>query len=197
MPLFAPLSTISTPLTINTATSPSVVLDGQATETISGGSSPTNQSIQLVATGTGAITLKAGSGGRVDCQPNGAQCLSLQTDTVTRASFISGSQIGWTNGNPQGSQNDTAFARAGAGRIEVNNGTNGTLADLISRQLFAGGDNAGIASSTSFSNATNGTVTNTYLVKGGQVANTVNTGWIKIYVGTAVAWIPYWQNATP
>lgn len=58
-------------------------------------------------------------------------------------------------------------------------------------------DSGGAASTTTLSNATNTTVTNTYIVRGGQAANTVNTGWLKLYVGTNVVWVPYWQNATP
>lgn len=63
--------------------------------------------------------------------------------------------------------------------------------------LRVAADGGGAASTTGFTNATNTTVTNTYIVRGGQAANTVNTGWIKIYIGTNAAWIPYWQNATP
>lgn len=103
----------------------------------------------------------------------------------------------WSSGDPSSVACDIGFGRAAAGRVEVDSGAAGTLRDIIARQLFAGGDNAGLASSTSLTNATDGTVTNAYTVKGGQVATTANTGWLKIYVGTAVAWVPYWQNATP
>ena len=44
---------------------------------------------------------------------------------------------------------------------------------------------------------TNTTVTNAYVVQGGQVATTVNTGWASILINGVQAWIPYWQNATP
>lgn len=108
-------------------------------------------------------------------------------------------QIRWYTGGAYAAIN-VAITPAGAStaRLEVNNGTLTTYRDLIAQQLFAGGDSAsGIASSTSFTNATDATTTNAYVVAGGQAATTENTGWLKIYVGTAVAWIPYWQNATP
>lgn len=63
--------------------------------------------------------------------------------------------------------------------------------------LYADSDSGGLASTTGLTNATNSTVTNAYVVKGGQAASTVNTGWIKMYVGTNAVWVPYWQNATP
>ncbi len=89
-------------------------------------------------------------------------------------------------------------AGASVPRLEVNNGTLTTYLPIIASQVFAGGDSAaGIASSTSLTNVTDATTTNAYVVAGGQAATTENTGWLKIYVGTAVAWIPYWQNATP
>lgn len=112
--------------------------------------------------------------------------------------MASGLAIWWTNSVTDGNATrDTGMARAAAGRIEVNSSAAGTFRDLIARQLFAGGDNAGLASSTSLTNAISATVTNAYVVAGGQAATTPNTGWIKIYVGTTVAWVPYWANATP
>jgi hypothetical protein len=68
---------------------------------------------------------------------------------------------------------------------------------LYTGAIIIGGTTTGVSSHTSFTNVTSSTVTNTYLVRGGQAANTVNTGWIKIYVGTTACWVPYWANATP
>ncbi len=64
-------------------------------------------------------------------------------------------------------------------------------------EVRAGGDVSGAVSRTTLTNATNATTTNAYVVAGGQAATTENTGWIKIYVGTTPAWVPYWANATP
>ena len=105
----------------------------------------------------------------------------------------------WFTGGAYAAVN-ISIAPAGAStpRLEVNDGTLTAYRDLIARQLFAGGDStAGIASSTSITNATDTTTTNAYVVAGGQAATTENTGWIKVYVGTAVSWIPFWTNATP
>ena len=74
---------------------------------------------------------------------------------------------------------------------------NAGVATLYTGGLIIGGTTTGAASSTSFTNVTNTTLTNAYIVKGGQAANTVNTGWIKIFIGTNAAWVPYWTNATP
>lgn len=63
--------------------------------------------------------------------------------------------------------------------------------------IIISGTTTGATSSTSFTNVTNTTLTNAYVVKGGQAASTINTGWIKIFIGTNAAWVPYWQNATP
>lgn len=58
-------------------------------------------------------------------------------------------------------------------------------------------DVAGIASHNTLTNAVDTTTTNAYVIGGGQAATTKNTGWMKVYIGTAAAWIPYWTNATP
>ncbi len=43
----------------------------------------------------------------------------------------------------------------------------------------------------------NTTTTNAYVVGGGQIATTKNTGWLQVYIGTNLSWVPYWTNATP
>ena len=63
--------------------------------------------------------------------------------------------------------------------------------------LISTGDLGGLVSATAFTNITSAPGANAYLVQGGQALSTVNTGWIKIYIGTNIAWVPYWQNATP
>jgi len=73
----------------------------------------------------------------------------------------------------------------------------GTGAVDFGSEVRAGGDVSGAASRTTFTNATDSTTTNSYVVAGGQAPATENTGWLKIYIGTDVAWVPYWQNATP
>lgn len=53
-----------------------------------------------------------------------------------------GAQIGWANGGVNGSSSnipDTALARNAAGVVEINNGTNGTLRDLIARNVRTSG----------------------------------------------------------
>ncbi len=61
---------------------------------------------------------------------------------------------------------------------------------LTSKDIYFGGE---IGSG----GTVNTTTTNAYVVGGGQVATTKNTGWLQVYIGTALSWIPYWTNATP
>ncbi len=96
-----------------------------------------------------------------------------------------------------GTSLDVGVDRNAAGVLEINSGTAGTLRDLKARGIAAAGDNSGIASTTGLTNVTDTTLTNAYVVKGSQAASTANTGWIKIYIGTTAAWVPYWANATP
>ncbi len=75
--------------------------------------------------------------------------------------------------------------------------------DQYGRAYFLGdidiiGDTGtGTVGRTKLVNAVNATVTNDYVVAGGQAATTHNTGWWKIYIDGDVCWIPYWKNATP
>ena len=135
---------------------------------------------------------------------SGAGTMSLSGDImrISTSGIVSiggASAYNWYTGGAFAAINvGIAPAGASTARLEVNNGTLTTYRDLIARQLFAGGDSAaGIASSTSVTNVTDTTTTNAYVVAGGQAATTENTGWIKVYVGTAVSWIPFWTNATP
>jgi hypothetical protein len=120
---------------------------------------------------------------------------------LTSGNSLEVSQAGairWSADNDATTTKDVSLSRIAAGRLGAGSGAQGSVAgDFQARQFFASGDNAGLASTTSLTNVTSATVTNAYVVAGGQAATTQNTGWTKIYVGTTVAWIPYWANATP
>jgi hypothetical protein len=68
-----------------------------------------------------------------------------------------------------------------------------------SANLFAGGDDGvGLVANTSFTNATNttqGAGNLTILSTNGNSGD--NTGFIKIYVGTTEAWVPYFTDIAP
>ena len=67
----------------------------------------------------------------------------------------------------------------------------------VAGTILVDGDEGGVAGTIGLTDVSSTTVTNAYTVKGGQAANTSNTGWIKVYIGATAAWIPYWENATP
>ena len=73
----------------------------------------------------------------------------------------------------------------------------GTGKVLANSTLIIDGDQGGLANTAGITDVTDTTTTNAYVVGGGQVATTKNTGWLKVYVGTTASWIPYWSNATP
>lgn len=133
----------------------------------------------------------------------GTEGVYVATGTVTAGSYTLGSAIGVHITNPNKAASTTITTAYGINIDSITNGdTNyaiftGTGVTHLGGGLRVGADGGGAASTTGFTNATDTTITNTYLVRGGQAANTVNTGWIKIFIGTNAAWIPYWQNATP
>ncbi len=61
---------------------------------------------------------------------------------------------------------------------------------LTSKDVYFGGD-------IGTGGTVNTTTTNAYVVGGGQIATTKNTGWLQVYIGTVLSWVPYWSNATP
>lgn len=123
---------------------------------------------------------------------------------ITFFDSSSGGTTPGSNGLAVGVNGTTAFfynRENGPVAFGTNNNQVGTISTsglaAFSGSLRTGGDSGGAASNTTITNATDTTLTNAYTVKGGQIATTANTGWIKIYIGTAVAWVPYWANATP
>ena len=62
----------------------------------------------------------------------------------------------------------------------------------VAGTILVDGDEGGYAGAVGFTDVTSASVTNTMVVKGSSPANTVNAGWLKIYIGTTAAWIPYW-----
>jgi hypothetical protein len=143
-----------------------------------------NDGAALGTTALGWSDLHLASGGVINWANGGF--------TVTHSSNTTDS-----GGQLSGQTADLGISRNAAGVLEVNNGTAGTYRDALARQLFAAGDNAGLASTTSLTNTTSATVTNAYVVAGGQAATTQNSGWLKLYSGVTVIWVPFWANATP
>ncbi len=143
---------------------------------------------------------------------NTATLTTTANGTGTSRSLIIGTDNGkWTFSGSGASlvpNTDNAFAFgshtlriATANIVALNdvstiNATNGAGVSCPTIAMTTDSGNQG-AGTIAITGSTNTTTTNAYTVKGGQGATTPNTGWVKVYVGTSAAWVPYWQNATP
>lgn len=98
-----------------------------------------------------------------------------------------------------GVQNNTHASLRGLGlNVFCRDATDTAWTGMSAGQIYANADTtAGGAGSTSLTNTVNTTVTNAYVVKGGQAATTPNSGWIKFYRGATPTWVPCWDGATP
>jgi hypothetical protein len=70
-----------------------------------------------------------------------------------------------------------------------------TVSDVRARQVLADGDSGGVAGTTTLTNATGDTSGATAAVLsnlGSGPSGAVQSGWVKIYVGTAARWVPVW-----
>lgn len=106
------------------------------------------------------------------------------------------------------SSNDTDVAEffwssSGAAIVQALNGNDSVLLQPsgTGRVRAAGlltveGDGTGAASTVGFSNVTNGVSTGNGTVKVNGTTARDSSGWLKIYVGTAVRYIPYWTTIT-
>jgi hypothetical protein len=106
------------------------------------------------------------------------------------------------------SSNDTDVAEffwssSGAAIVQALNGNDSVLLQPAGtgRVRAAGlltveGDGTGAASTVGFSNVTNGVSTGNGTVKVNGATARDSVGWLKIYVGTAVRYIPYWATIT-
>lgn len=165
----------------------------------------TNTPLTIQSAGTGVLDFKipgspSGSNNAIRWWINGSQVwdilgngsLSPAVDNaVAIGTSVVRSSVVWA-----------LSVNAGAGTLTVgaSSATAATITSTVasfSGSVVAAGDGGGPASSTAFTNATNTTHTNAYVVAGGQGATTQNTGWLKIYVNGVVSWTPFWSNATP
>src|SRR5512139_473009 len=134
-------------------------------------------------------TAAAGTGNQAGIQ------LRANTDVAERATLAM--YANFTTVTDASRASSVIFQTQSGGAIATSLTIDASRNLVVAGGVTVSGTTTGVASSTSFTNVTNTTVTNTYLVRGGQAANTVNTGWIKVFIGTTAAWIPYWANATP
>jgi adhesin HecA-like repeat protein len=86
-----------------------------------------------------------------------------------------------------------------AGDIDVAAGNiNATLGTITGAQIAASNDIAGVGGTTTVTNTTDTTLSTGAGVVLMKTANPQDSsGWMKIYVGTDVRWVPFWTNLSP
>ena len=94
-----------------------------------------------------------------------------------------------------GATNQVAMIN-GAGHLFLGGNTAPAVTLQVLGGVSVGGDDGGIASYTSLTNVTSAVSTGvgTVLCAGTTVRS--STGWMKIYIGTAVRYVPYWTTIT-
>ena len=133
---------------------------------------------------------------------------TLSSLTVTPGPI---SLTGTTSINTTGAAH-TAIGTGGTGTVAIGNASGTTFtgvvdmssdlintADVVARSLFASGDQGtGVAAETAITNVVNTAVSTGALTVLSTTANPGNSaGFIKIYVGTQVAYVPYFTNIAP
>jgi len=73
-----------------------------------------------------------------------------------------------------------------------------SVGSVVGNELTSTGDVGGLASATSITNVTNTSLsTGTLSIKSTNANNGDNEGFIKVYIGTTVKWIPYFGSISP
>jgi len=86
----------------------------------------------------------------------------------------------------------------GTGNILATGGSITAGTALIGGTVYSGGDLGGVAASTSITNVTNTTQgAGTLSIKSTDGNNGNNAGFIKVYIGTVTAYVPYFTNIAP
>lgn len=122
------------------------------------------------------------------------------TSTNPIVSVTTGGLFAWSsNASFAGISCDTGISRSAAAVIAFGNGTAGNTSGTLKGNAYvAFGDPGGTASSNTVSGTNSTTIsTGTGTVKMSSVNNANNTGWLKCYVGTQVAWVPCWTTNAP
>ena len=71
-----------------------------------------------------------------------------------------------------------------------------TRAFQVNGGVFAGGDDTGLAGYTQITNSTQGVSSGTGTIKVNGTTARNSTGWLKIYVGTSIKYVPYFDTVT-
>ncbi len=177
-------------------------LNGVAGSTYSIGASTTTGTILIGGTAqTGAITLGSSSGTNIVNLGTGAGATTINIATgVTNAKTIHIGD-GAISGNviTIGSTTGTGAITLNAGLGPVTSNSNFICSGSIQGiTLYASADAGGVAANNSLSNVNSTTIgagDGTIKMSSGNPGT--NTGWMKCYIGTQVAWIPTWTTNSP
>lgn len=189
----------------NTATilgATSVTINGAAATTYAIGAATTTGTIVIGGTAqTGAITLGSSSGTNIVNVGTGAGATTVNVGTgVTNAKIINigtGAITGNAVNIGSGTGTGSVHIDAGNGLVQVGSALQGT-SSIQGATLYASADAGGVAANNAMSNVSSTTIgagDGTIKMSSGNPGT--NTGWIKFYIGTAVAWIPTWTTNSP
>ncbi len=202
----AQIGTLWVYTTTNTAYVLTSIVGGLANWTV-GGNSGTGDFTSVVVN-PGNLTVSAGNisatAGSISAGTTIAAGTSLSATTSVAAgtTVTAGTGITATTGNIVATTgNITATAGnivATAGNFSAPAGSISVGGNVTGTQLYAAGDNGvGIGTTTSFTNVVNTTQSSGALtILATSTGSNTNTGLLKIYVGTTVAYIPYWETIT-
>lgn len=168
-----------------------VTSDGQIVVTPTAGNTGSAGLEYLIRSSSGGYGIGGNSGGSsagLLLFSNSVRQIAI-IDSVKQLNARSDYNIGWaSNGSVGAFFNDTGLARSAAGVVEVNNGTNGTLRDIVARKYLVGSSTGPTWSSGSGSpeSAVTAPVGSLYSRTDGGASTTLyvkesgsgNTGWV-------------------
>jgi len=189
----------------NTATilgGTSITLDGAVGTAIGIGASLVAGTIVIGGTGqTGTLTLGSSSGTNTVIVGGGAGATTVNIATGATNAKTVNIGTGAITGNAvtigSGTGTGAVTINAGLGLVQVGSALQGT-STITGATFYATADAGGVVSQNAMSNINSTTISTgvgTIHMSTGNVAT--NTGWIKFYIGTQVAWVPTWTTNAP
>ena len=179
--VFTTLSSTGTTTLNTTGSAATTIGGGSGAVTINGGGSGTT----TIGGSSGAITIASGAGGIA--MTGGGNTIAIGNDAAANTVTI-------------GTSNTTATLNllAGSGKVNITGAVIGNSTVTASSFAATGDPGSGTASQNIISNVNSTTIsTGVGSVKMSTANPGTNTGWLKAYIGTQVAWIPTWTTNAP